>query len=412
MRQSSARLRLFVSPKFLLVSLFALVCVIAVMLYQVYSAERIIRYYLPLVEASTAFQREATSAHLWFEEILSGDRHEDITEVWRHLDEAQRYVSAMLDGGSVRSGQYRPLKNPQLRQLLSRIQASLHQFRRIAEQRYDNWEASLPGSRIDQTFDAVFDSFVNDATTVSLMLQDRVSAAHRDYQRLSYLLIALVAVFWGVATVKLGQLHGQREQALHTLTAAHTQIQEQNTALEYMAHFDALSELPNRVLAFDRLNQALAHARRSDGWVALVFIDIDNFKLINDSLGHHLGDELIKAFTTRVKKVIRAADTLARIGGDEFMLILPGQHSRDEAIRVASRIVGQVREKVAENLILGGHEVYVTCSAGIALYPRDGDDCESLMRNADAAMYQVKRRGRNHFLFYDKGMSTAVPGRV
>ncbi len=178
--------------------------------------------------------------------------------------------------------------------------------------------------------------------------------------------------------------------------------------IHYMAHHDMLTGLNNRFSLKDRLEHALAVARRQAGRVALLFIDLDRFKLINDTLGHHVGDELLIHVSQRLRQCVRESDLVARLGGDEFVVMLSGiEHSAAVAM-VAEKLLLSIGESYA----IGPHTLYTTPSIGIAIYPLDGEDGETLMRNADAAMYHAKSAGRNNFQFFDARMNEAALERL
>jgi diguanylate cyclase len=174
-----------------------------------------------------------------------------------------------------------------------------------------------------------------------------------------------------------------------------------------LADFDALTGLPNRRLLNDRIRQLLAAAERDETSFALLFLDLDHFKRINDSLGHSVGDELLCAVANRLAGAVRKIDTLARLGGDEFILALPGIHAAS-AIDVVRRLV----EECNVPFVVAGHDLTVTPSVGVAMCPQDGKDIETLLRNADAAMYKAKELGRNNFQFYAAEMNTATLERL
>jgi diguanylate cyclase (GGDEF)-like protein len=177
--------------------------------------------------------------------------------------------------------------------------------------------------------------------------------------------------------------------------------------LEHQANYDALTGLPNRSLLNDRLRQAV-YAQRGQRNIAVAFMDLDHFKLINDSLGHSTGDKLLKGMAERLRAVLREGDTVGRVGGDEFVLILNDQTNEEVVFRTMQRIAA----KVAEPIVIEGRELYVTCSAGISLYPQDGRDVDTLLRNADAAMYRAKEHGRANFQFYTSEMNERVSDRL
>jgi diguanylate cyclase (GGDEF)-like protein len=177
--------------------------------------------------------------------------------------------------------------------------------------------------------------------------------------------------------------------------------------LEHQANYDMLTGLPNRNLLHDRLRQAV-YAQRQQRNIAVVFIDLDHFKFVNDSLGHSSGDKLLKGMADRLRGVLRDGDTVSRLGGDEFVLILNDQSNEEVIFRAMQRITA----KVAEPITLEGKELYVTCSAGISLYPQDGPDVDTLLKHADAAMYRAKEAGRNTFQFYTSEMNERVNERL
>ncbi|MFV2004485.1 MAG: EAL domain-containing protein [Gammaproteobacteria bacterium] len=172
--------------------------------------------------------------------------------------------------------------------------------------------------------------------------------------------------------------------------------------INFQAYHDLLTKLPNRALLRDRLKLAINQAKRDDESLAVMFLDLDRFKNINDSLGHMIGDELLQQVSMRLKDCIRAGDTLARFGGDEFTLMLPKLHNdRDDAIKLAEKITHTLKQ--AFNV--DGHELYVSASIGIALYPQDGNNIDSLIKHADVAMYHVKGQGKNGYQFYSNEMN-------
>jgi diguanylate cyclase (GGDEF)-like protein len=175
--------------------------------------------------------------------------------------------------------------------------------------------------------------------------------------------------------------------------------------IHFMANHDALTGLPNRALLNDRLSQALLCAQRCDRWVTLLFVDLDNFKFINDSLGHNAGDELLKTIAKRMVDCVRASDTVVRLGGDEFVIVFFDQPKNADVI---SAIVQKIQSAIAEPVRLEGHDLRVTSSLGVATYPNDGKDAETLLANADAAMYRAKEIGRDNFQFYTPELNTKV----
>ncbi|MBF2084192.1 EAL domain-containing protein [Thermoleptolyngbya sp. C42_A2020_037] len=171
--------------------------------------------------------------------------------------------------------------------------------------------------------------------------------------------------------------------------------------MRYQASHDALTSLPNRLLFNDQLSLALASAQQDDEMLGVAFLDLDRFKLINDSLGHAIGDELLQEVARRLRACLRPCDAIARWGGDEFTLVLPHLHSAEDITHIAQRIL----DRLTSSFYLGDQELYITASLGIALFPYDGTDVETLLKNADLAMYQAKQHGKNNYQIYHEGMA-------
>jgi diguanylate cyclase (GGDEF)-like protein/PAS domain S-box-containing protein len=175
-----------------------------------------------------------------------------------------------------------------------------------------------------------------------------------------------------------------------------TSIKQTQSQLEHLAHHDSLTNLPNRLLFEDRLEHAIAQAKRQKRQLAVLFLDLDRFKNINDSLGHAMGDELLKEVAARLQNILRDDDTAARLGGDEFTVLVENIEDPSQAAVVASKI----QEKFKAPFRIAGRELHITTSIGISIYPEDGKDVADLTKNADAAMYQAKEQGRNSYRYY------------
>lgn len=173
--------------------------------------------------------------------------------------------------------------------------------------------------------------------------------------------------------------------------------------ISYQAYHDVLTDLPNRILFKDRLNLAIIHSKRNNTELAVMFVDLDRFKLVNDTLGHMKGDELLQQVAGRLKNALRSGDTLARLGGDEFTIFLSEMQSREDVKVVASKFL----ECLEPAFFLDDHEVHISASIGIAVCPADGETMEDLLRHADIAMYQIKADGKNGYRFYDPLMLDA-----
>jgi diguanylate cyclase (GGDEF)-like protein len=178
--------------------------------------------------------------------------------------------------------------------------------------------------------------------------------------------------------------------------------------IQHMALHDALTGLPNRTLLQDRIAHAIAVANRQSHALWVLFIDLDRFKFINDSLGHKAGDVLLMTIAQRLQTTLREHDTVARIGGDEFVLVLPDL----AASPLTARVIQRILDAVSEPMLLEGQQIVIGCSIGIAIYPMDGVDEERLLEHADTAMYRAKKNGRNNFQFYTALMNDGASERL
>lgn len=196
------------------------------------------------------------------------------------------------------------------------------------------------------------------------------------------------------------------KMAQHVASLAITHDRRE-TRIKQLAFYDSLTRLPNRALGMDRLSRAISDAQRRNESLAVMFIDLDGFKTINDSLGHHVGDRLLKLAAARLDKCVRENDTVARLGGDEFIVILHGPKDS-----LADVVAQKVLEAMTRKFQIDEHALHVSCSIGVALYPRDGADAQSLLRNADAAMYRAKELGRNNAQYYTEELNRAAMERI
>ncbi|TAN45234.1 MAG: EAL domain-containing protein [Nitrospirae bacterium] len=186
-----------------------------------------------------------------------------------------------------------------------------------------------------------------------------------------------------------------------------TRFKNNEKMLQEMAHFDVLTKLPNRSLMYDRLRQALTFASRYRQLIAIMLIDLDRFKEINDTLGHHVGDQLLVEASARLAGAIRKSDTAARMGGDEFLVILPDVGSATNAAHLAQKF----NSLLASPFLLSGHDLYISASIGVTMFPNDGSDPDVLVKNADTAMYHAKAQGKNNFKFFTEDINKSTVER-
>lgn len=185
-------------------------------------------------------------------------------------------------------------------------------------------------------------------------------------------------------------------------------VKDSEASFTHLAQHDALTNLPNRLLVRDRMEQAISHARRDAKRVALLFLDLDNFKTINDSLGHDAGDELLQEVARRLREAVRDIDTVSRQGGDEFLLVMADV----EELAAVSALAARLQQRLADPFSLKGMQIVSSSSIGISLFPDDGEDFETLLKHADTAMYQAKAAGRNTYCFFDEQMNADTRERL
>ena len=183
---------------------------------------------------------------------------------------------------------------------------------------------------------------------------------------------------------------------------------EAQELINFQAYHDLLTHLPNRALLRDRLSLAITQARRNRSKLATMFLDLDRFKVVNDTLGHNMGDRLLRAVANRLQGCLRGGDTLSRFGGDEFTLLLPEIRIRDDVVVIAEKIL----DRLNQPFVIDGHELFVGASIGIAMYPEAGETGDTLVQNADIAMYHVKSRGKNGYQFFSEEMNNQFSSRL
>ena len=200
---------------------------------------------------------------------------------------------------------------------------------------------------------------------------------------------------------EIGYLARSFQSMVSSLNVHVGELQDKQFHLDYLAHHDTLTDLPNRLLLLDRLTQAVNKAARNNAQLAVLFIDLDRFKNINDSVGHFVGDEVLKIAATRLMQCIRHEDTVSRLGGDEFTILVEESHTPEDVVIVAQKVMAVIQQPFVGE----GPDFYLSCSIGISTYPQNGLHAEELLRNADAAMYKAKDQGRNNFQFYTEDMT-------
>src|SRR5688572_2950734 len=271
-------------------------------------------------------------------------------------------------------------------------------------QRLDSWEGALAERHIVETYVPVH---VYDAAPVEAVLEvyNDVTELVQANQRSQWKILAAVLGAMAVIYIVVQLILGRYQRLLHEQERARAAQEER---IRYQAYHDSLTGLPNRASFTEHLEEAMRRAKRA-GWpLGLLFLDLDLFKRVNDSLGHDAGDRLLRVAAERIRRAVREADLLFRMGGDEFTVLLEDVRGPEEAAMVASRML----EAIAEPVQLQHHEISVSASIGIALYPRDDTVGERLLKSADTAMYRAKELGRNRYAFFAREMNERVESQM
>jgi len=249
--------------------------------------------------------------------------------------------------------------------------------------------------------------FCNDIGTDPQMARWREEALRRGYRSLAVFPLHVGDKVVGLMLLYASEANFFDKEEMGLLTELAGDISfaldhiEKEQRLNYLAYYDVLTGLPNRALVYDRLEQGTRAARRNDWLLAVLFVDLDNFKVVNDTLGHSIGDALLAEVSRRLAACLRDTDTVGRLGGDEFGIILPEIGASEDAAMVASKVIESCRRPY----LIESHELFVSASVGITLFPDDAVDSEALIRNADTAMYRAKDLGRNTYQFFTAEMN-------
>ena len=243
------------------------------------------------------------------------------------------------------------------------------------------------------------------ARNVELRLKCKEGRGKTRYSKNSTMYIELTAM--GVYS-RPDQYGSQRFIGTYGTARDITERKEAEEVINFQAYHDLLTRLPNRALFKDRLGLAISHAKRKKQHLAVIFLDLDRFKVVNDTLGHAMGDRLLQIAGQRLQKCLREDDTLSRFGGDEFTLLLTDVKSNVDAVVVVEKILKELKQP----FVFGGNEIFVGASIGIAMYPEAGTTLETLIKNSDTAMYHVKGQGKNGYQFYSEEMESDVHSRL
>lgn len=388
------------SPKkpLILTGITAALCLFIVIYIQS-TSESTLNRYLPWVDASTNIKFEVTMAHLWLEEYLSGDPAVKLNTVDYHLNQAEQFITAMLDGRITKNQAYKPLKDPVLRKQVNKLLYKLVAFNKLTQQRIASDTKNGAGSNVDQQYDAVFRALIQDINTLENNLLQHIRKEKISQDSSIFLLLLTICTMTGISMYSIGRFAHSRARYLRKLSDANKRISEQNAQLLKSSQTDQLTGLPNRQMLETMAKQILARVQRGKTAMSLTFIDLDFFKPINDQFGHSVGDKVLVRLTETIQSHLREDDMLARLAGDEFILIVQDQNA--ETLRTSvERVLGRINQCLAQPIISYPLEVHIRFSAGTAIAPEQAVDFDELLHLADQAMYESKKQGRGQHHFY------------
>ncbi|EOX4428321.1 putative bifunctional diguanylate cyclase/phosphodiesterase [Vibrio alginolyticus] len=391
-------------PKFVFTSFLALLVIISTSAL-VTQANYLLRDKSPFAEAAAEIKINGTLAYLWFDEIMSGDTAQSIQEVWYYLEIADWHVVALLEGGESIMGSYLPVEDEEIRSQLISLRKLLADFKVNVETHYQHVQSDRINNFSSVRRDEQFLEFASKADEIQRVIKASYESGIETYTRTSIALIIAVIIVAAYSIRIQHKYEQNRDALLQSLTDANNAIEEKNALLHNRAYFDPLTNLPNRTLFLDRLNQSILNAERSKKSFALLFIDLDHFKDVNDQYGHEIGDQLLARVAKRINQCIRATDLSARFSGDEFVVVLGHLKDVSSAIGVANRIATNIIESLSNQFQLDSHSVQISASIGISIYPEDSCTQDTLIRYADNAMYHAKSLGKNNFQFYSKELN-------
>lgn len=391
-KQESSKTIFFLTATATILSLLLL-------LYIHLSNQNTVKKYIPWIDASMEIRLEVALAHLWFEEVISGDSGESIKSVHEHIDQAKWYAIAILDGGENRQGIILAIKDPKLRKQVNTLFYQIQLFEETINSRYKLGAKALAGSDTDKQLDAQFSQLMDDTHKLELSLKQHINKESESQNSLLILLLLTISALTTLSAFTLWRFTKNRSAYMQQLSLANEQISEQNHQLKELAHTDQLTGLPNRKMLETYTQQALSRSRRKHSFLSLTFIDLDFFKPINDQYGHNIGDKVLLNFTKAIKSELREDDLLGRLAGDEFILIL--QSDSDKEIQESlDKIMIRVNKRLEHPIISSPTEIHIRFSSGTALAPLDGASFNSLLHLADLAMYESKRQGRGQHNYF------------
>lgn len=378
---------IFILPRHIMITIaMVMFASIALIMFSFAAGYRMTAKFAPLVDAVMVVKLENTFAHLWLEELISGDEGESIEKVYAHVDKAMWYATAMLNGGTNEEGTFLPIEEPALHLKIDKIRELTGELRQMMAQRYGDFSLTGVDTKADEEYDRLFNRFIVLADEVEKELQQLISKKLYEFKLLHVILLAIIPLLAALLVAVLYRYEKQRREYLDM-------IHEAKEQLHHLSHTDSLTNLPNRRAFDDYLQKEWMRAMRERRVLSVFMIDVDFFKQYNDFYGHQKGDEcLVLVGATLDALCGRSTDMIARYGGEEFAAVLPyTEHAAIFAEKLRAGIEGlqisHAKSSVAD---------VVTLSIGTSTaVPAQELSAFELLKKADKALYRAKASGRN-----------------
>jgi len=355
--------------------------------------------YLPWIDATAEIKLEATMAHLRLEKLLSGDADTEISKLIQHLEQAEKVTIAVLDGTKTEKRAYHALTDPLLRKHANQLLFQLTSFRNGTLNLLTAAKLSSSDNPINQNYDNNFWNLIQKIDDLEAAIQKHAQIEKETNDSLLLLLLLTIVGMTGISIFAIGRFTHNRANYIRQLSEANRRISEQNTQLLKTSQTDQLTGLPNRQMLLTIAKQILGRVHRQDICMSLTFIDLDFFKPINDEFGHSVGDKVLVSLTKMIKSHLRDGDVLARLAGDEFILLLQENNS-DQLERSLEQILGRIKICLENPIVHHPKEIHIRFSAGTSIAPIHSMEFDELLNLADLAMYESKNQGRGQHYFY------------
>lgn len=361
------------------------VLIVSMLTYSSTIGLRMSERYTPLIDATMEIKLEATTAHLWYEEVLNKERLDGLDDIRAHLELADWYALAMLNGGTNSEGTFFPLADPELRMSIQNVRTLLQTFTKLVNMRL---KADTPRAPADlHKFHHIFDDLIAQTDAVETRLQQLIGEAQDTFKQVQIALALIAALSTAFVAWVFSRFAMAQNQTLSKLSLEVEQRTKAEETLRLQASTDPLTGLYNRRYITDILQDEARRAKRQSNPFSVMMMDIDHFKAINDSHGHDVGDRVLQAVSSITSKQLREVDVLARWGGEEFLILLRGTNL-EGALQAAEKCRSALAEETFEQ------QGKVTASLGVA-QAQDDEGIRDLVHRADKALYAAKTAGRN-----------------